>query len=162
VLTANLGRGPFGVSVQNVAPPASTANAQFLMNFQVGINTSAAETITVAIDSVSTKALAIDAETINISTLEDASKAGTALRLATDSVSLFRARLGSMQNRLQYAGDNVSMQSENEEAARSSIMDLDVAAEMSRLVSSQVLRDLGVSMIAQANRMPQSLMKLFE
>jgi flagellin len=54
------------------------------------------------------------------------------------------------------------MQSENEEASRSSIMDLDVAAEMSRLVSSQVLRDLGVSMIAQANRMPQSLMKLFE
>ena len=50
----------------------------------------------------------------------------------------------------------------HEEAARSAIMDLDVAAEMSRLVSGQVLRDLGVSMIAQANRMPQSLMKLFE
>ena len=162
VLTGNLGRGAYGVSVQTVAPPASTESAQFHMNFQVGINSNPSETIAVTIDSVTSQALGVDAASINISTLEDASKAGTALRLATDNIGLYRARVGSMQNRLQYAGDNVAMQSENEEASRSAIMDLDVAAEMSRLTSSQVLRDLGVSMVAQANRMPQSLMKLFE
>ncbi len=162
VLTGNLGRGPYGVSVQTVAPPAATESGQFRMNFQVGINSSPSETLQVTIDSVTSKALGVDADAINISTIEDASKAGTALRLATDNIALYRGRLGSMQNRLQYAGDNVSMQSENEEASRSAIMDLDVAAEMSRLVSSQVLRDLGVSMIAQANRLPQGLMKLFE
>jgi len=162
VLTGNLGRGPYGVSVQTVAPPAATESGQFRMNFQVGINSNPSETLEVTIDSVTSKALGVDPASINISTIEDASKAGTALRLATDNIALYRGRVGSMQNRLQYAGDNVGMQSENEESSRSAIMDLDVAAEMSRLVSSQVLRDLGVSMIAQANRLPQGLMKLFE
>jgi len=162
VLTGNLERGPYSVSVQTVAPPAATESGQFKMNFQVGIGARPTDSIALTIDSVTSTALGVDLESINIGTIEDASKAGTAIRLATDNIALFRSRIGSMQNRLQYAGDNVSMQTENEDASRSAIMDLDVAAEMSRLTSSQVLRDLGVSMVAQANRMPQSLMKLFE
>jgi len=50
---------------------------------------------------------------------------------------------------------------ENAEAARSTLMDLDVAAEMSSFTSNQILQQAGVSMLAQANQMPQNLLRLF-
>ena len=51
---------------------------------------------------------------------------------------------------------------ENSEAARSQLMDLDVAKEMANFVSKQILVQAGVSMLAQANQLPQNLMRLFQ
>ena len=48
------------------------------------------------------------------------------------------------------------------ESARSSLMDLDMAGEMSSFVSKQILLQAGVSMLAQANQMPQTLLRLFQ
>jgi len=57
--------------------------------------------------------------------------------------------------------EHVSLVMENAEAARSTLMDLDVAAEMSSFTSNQILQQAGVSMLAQANQMPQNLLRLF-
>ena len=51
---------------------------------------------------------------------------------------------------------------ENTEASRSALMDLDIAAEMTRFTSKQILVQSGVSMLAQANQMPQNLLRLFQ
>ena len=162
VLSASEDRGAFVPKIDTIAPPASTESAQFRMRFQVGINPKPVESIEVEIDSVTARALGVDADSVDIMSLDNAVEAITAVRAAIDNVAYYRARIGASQNRLQSASDAVTIERDNEEAARSSIMDLDIAAEMSRLVSAQVLRDLGVSMMTQANRIPQSLMKLFE
>jgi flagellin len=51
---------------------------------------------------------------------------------------------------------------ENIEAARSSYLDLDVAAEMATFTSKQILVQAGVSMLSQAKQAPESLLKLFQ
>lgn len=62
-----------------------------------------------------------------------------------------RAGFGAMQSRFQYTIDNLAVQAENIELARSQIMDVDVAEEVSQLSKSQILQDVGTSVLAQAN-----------
>jgi flagellin len=51
---------------------------------------------------------------------------------------------------------------ENTEAARSALLDLDVAQEMSNFTSKQILVQAGVAMLSQANQLPQNLLRLLQ
>ena len=51
---------------------------------------------------------------------------------------------------------------ENLDAARSTLLDVDMAAEMTKFTSLQVLTQAGVAMLAQANQMPQNLLQFFD
>ena len=73
-----------------------------------------------------------------------------------------RALVGASQNRLNFASANIATTTENTEAARSNLMDLDIASEMSTFTSKQILVQAGVAMLAQANRTPEMLLKLFQ
>ena len=92
----------------------------------------------------------------------NADAASAALSLAIDTLNTARANVGASQNRLEFAAANVSTAVENQEAARSSLLDLDIAAEMTKFTSKQILVQAGVSMPAQANQMPQNLIRLFQ
>jgi flagellin len=81
---------------------------------------------------------------------------------AIDDIQTYRATIGASQNRIEFAAANIATVTENTEAARSQLMDLDVAAEMSNFVSKQILVQAGVSMLAQANQLPQNLLRLFQ
>ena len=59
-----------------------------------------------------------------------------------------------------YVSSNLASSIENSEAARSELLDLDIASEMTSFTSKQILMQAGVSMLAQANQMPQNLLKL--
>ncbi|HXG81952.1 MAG TPA: flagellin [Sphingomicrobium sp.] len=127
--------------------------------FKLGTGTTAdVDTVTIAIDSVSTKALGLDGSTI--ADTEGADEALTNISKAIDRLNTARANIGASQNRLEFAAANLSTTIENQEAARSALLDLDVAAEMTRFTSKQVLMQAGVAMLAQANQMPQNLMRL--
>jgi flagellin len=129
------------------------------LSFQVGHDTTANDSIEVDIADISKTALSIGSN--SVSALSAATTAITAINTAIDTIATARASLGASQNRLEFAGANVATQMENAEAARSTLMDLDVAAEMSAFTSNQILQQAGVSMLAQANQMPQNLMRLF-
>ena len=58
--------------------------------------------------------------------------------------------------------DRIATAMENTEAARSNLLDLDVAAEMTKMTSKQILVQAGVAMLAQANQTPQMLLRLFQ
>ena len=73
-----------------------------------------------------------------------------------------RSSVGASQNRLQFAADNLSTTVENVDAARSSLLDLDIAAEMTTFTSKQILEQTGIAMLAQANQLPQALLRLFQ
>jgi flagellin len=51
---------------------------------------------------------------------------------------------------------------QNNEAARSNLMDLDVASEITKFTSAKVLSQIGVSTLSQANQLPEQLTRLFQ
>lgn len=71
-----------------------------------------------------------------------------------------RTYLGGLQNRLENTVTNLTIQSENTAVSESRISDVDVAQEMQNFVRNQVLTQSAVSMLAQANSMPQMVMSL--
>jgi flagellin len=129
------------------------------LKFQVGHANTANDSIEVKIDGIDTTDLSMASKVV--SSYSDATTALAAINTAIDTIATSRAKLGASQNRLEFAAANVATQMENAEAARSTLMDLDVAAEMSTFTSNQILQQAGVSMLAQANQMPQNLLRLF-
>jgi len=93
-------------------------------------------------------------------TRENASSLISALDNALGSISSSRATLGAAQNRLQHTIANLSTTAENLSASNSRIRDVDVATESSNMAKNQVLEQAGVSVLAQANQLPQLALKL--
>jgi len=91
---------------------------------------------------------------------DDASSLITALDSALGSISSSRATLGAAQNRLQHTIANLGTTSENLSASNSRIRDVDVATESSNMSKNNVLEQAGVSVLAQANQLPQLALKL--
>jgi len=129
------------------------------LKFQVGHSHTTNDSIEVKIDGIDTTDLSVTGKAVD--TYANATTALSAINTAIDTIATSRAKLGANQNRLEFAGANIATQMENAEAARSTLMDLDVAAEMSIFTSNQILQQAGVSMLAQANQMPQNLLRLF-
>jgi flagellin len=128
------------------------------LSFQVGSNSGD----TLAVTALATKA---DSVTLTTSTVDvtSAAKATTsllAIDVAITAVSTQRANLGAVQNRLQHTVNSLSVAAENASAAESRIRDTDMAKEMTAFTRSQILSQAGVSMLAQANSAPQSVLKL--
>ena len=71
-----------------------------------------------------------------------------------------RSYLGSMQNRLSFTMSNLTSQTQNIEASRSSIEDADFAVEATDLVKNQILAQSGTAMLAQASSISQDILSL--
>jgi flagellin len=85
-----------------------------------------------------------------------------AIDTALDEVNNTRATFGAAQNRFEAVISNLQVASENTAAARSRIMDADFAAETANLSRTQILQQAGTAMVAQANQLPQSVLKLIQ
>ncbi|XID91009.1 flagellin [Paenibacillaceae bacterium WGS1546] len=91
--------------------------------------------------------------------LSSASSIG-AIETAIEAVSTERAKLGAMQNRLEYTSNNLGTTVENLTAAESRIRDTDMAKEMVELTKNQILLQSSQAMLAQANSAPQGVLSL--
>ncbi|MEX0834751.1 MAG: flagellin, partial [Nitriliruptor sp.] len=152
-------------------------------NFQVGAN--ANQTVNVFIDSVEASSLGTaatgvttggslgisaangvggvkvyDADTSTSATEEDIANALLILDQSIGDVSANRATLGAFQNRMESTIRNVSVATENLQAAESRIRDVDMAAEMVDFTRHQIMQQAGTAMLAQANQVPQSVLSL--
>ena len=81
-------------------------------------------------------------------------------RSALDQINRVRSSLGAVTNRLEGTIANLSVASENLKTAESRMRDADIALETSEFTQGQVLLQAGVSVLAQANLLPQSLLSL--
>ncbi|AQT66885.1 Flagellin [Anaerohalosphaera lusitana] len=97
---------------------------------------------------------------IHIGTEDGAVAALTAIDSAIKEKDTARAAFGYKMNRLESTNSVLNIQSENLKTAESRISDVDVATEMAKMTRNQVLAQAGVSMLAQANGMPQMAMSL--
>ncbi len=110
-------------------------------------------------NSVSTYTGAI---TIDITDMDKASAAADALRQVSNYVSDERGRMGALQNRLEHTVNNLTTASENTSAANSRIRDTDMAKEMIKYTSTNVITQAAQAMLAQANTQPQNVLQLLQ
>ncbi len=73
-----------------------------------------------------------------------------------------RAKLGALQSRFETTISALNITSENLSASRSRILDADFAAETANLSRTQILQQAGTAMVAQANQIPQGVLKLLQ
>ncbi len=137
-----------------------TGTSELELDFKLGTGTASQDSLTFTLDGISANTLGITGQ--DISTESSASASLEAINNAIDTLNEFRADLGANQNRLEFASDNLNVSIENAEASRSTLLDLDIAAEMTKFSSKQVLMQSGVAMLAQANQMPQNLLRLLQ
>ena len=147
----------FGTTIIGTATNADQTDFSFKLGSGAVANV---DDVTVSVGAISASALGLNGG--DIATKANADTASAAIGTAIDRLNTARAGIGAAQNRLEFAADNLSTTIENGEAARSSLMDLDVASEMTAFTAKQVLTQSGVAMLAQANQMPQNLLKLFQ
>jgi len=128
------------------------------VTFQVGLNNASSDQIKVSFGS------------LDLGSLSSASLSGTSASAALSSlktiddaiktVSDSRSNFGSAMNRLQVATSNIQTMKANLSAANSRIVDVDVAEETAKMSRNQVLTQAGVSVLAQANQIPQTALGL--
>ena len=130
-------------------------------DFKVGTGVIATQdSIVISITSITVAQLGLTSQ--DVTSQSQADLASVAISNAIDTLQTARAEVGAAQNRLEFAAANIATTVENTEAARSGLMDLDVAAEMTTFTSKQILVQAGVAMLAQANQLPQNLLRLFQ
>ncbi len=101
-------------------------------------------------------------ENIDIGTQQGAWLALKKIDSAIDQINGARATLGAMQSRFENAVNNIDIQTENLSAARGRIVDADFAKETANLSRTQILQQAGTAMVAQANQLPQQVLKLLQ
>jgi len=134
---------------------SGTANQ---LDFQVGMNNTANDRISMSISTTSTTGLGINDD--SLATSSQAQAAVTALDAALKTVNTERATLGATQNRLEMTLSNLGNMYENLSAADSRLRDVDVAEEAAAMSRAQILNQAGTSVLAQANQIPQSALSL--
>lgn len=99
---------------------------------------------------------------IDISTREGANEAMTIVDSAISQIDAERSNLGAVQNRFESTISNLQNISENLSAARSRILDADIAKETSEMTKQNILQQAGVSVLSQANQQPQLVLSLLQ
>ena len=137
------------------------------MDFQIGANTSADDLISIATTNMTT-ATDISAVTISTAVIDASASVGAIgtvidnIDLALDLVNNTRATFGATQSRFDAIISNLQQSVENKSAARSRIMDADFAAETAAMSRGQILQQAGTAMVAQANQLPQQVLRLLQ
>ena len=99
---------------------------------------------------------------IDISTQDNAQSAIDIIDKALGKIDSQRGDLGAIQNRFESTIANLQNISENVSAARSRILDADIAQETSNMTKQNILQQAGVSILAQANQAPQLALSLLQ
>ncbi len=100
--------------------------------------------------------------TIDVSTVDGATRALKIIDSALAAVNGQRASFGALQSRFETSIANLNTSSENMSASRSRIQDADFASETANLSRAQILQQAGTAMVAQANQIPQGVLSLLK
>jgi flagellin len=100
--------------------------------------------------------------TIDVSSVEGSTRALKVVDAALAATNGQRAAFGALQSRFETAIANLQTSAENMTASRSRIQDADFAAETANLSRAQILQQAGTAMVAQANQIPQGVLKLLQ
>jgi len=132
--------------------------------FHIGANKD--QDVVVTLNSMDAKELGVAGKekdkSLSVTKQEDANNAIVNFDKAIEIVSQERARYGALQNRLEHGINSLKLASENLQAAESRIRDTDIAKEIVEFSKNRIISHSGTSMLAQANVMPQDVIKLID
>jgi flagellin len=147
-----------------VATSDVTVDSSSALTFQVGANSN--QTMTLSIGDMDASSLGVageDADTgLDMSTVDNASDALTAIDAAIKKVSAERSNLGAVQNSLESNINNLDTESENLTSAESNIRDTDMASEMAEYTKLSVITQAATAMLSKANQQPQQVLTLLQ
>ena len=163
------GTGDFVPSISHFRNETSSGN--FVAFFQAGAN--ANQGISYDFENVSRAVSAAAATVSTISALVATPSAGSGIgagadvtqliawvQASLDDVNSVRANLGAVQNRMDYTMRSLDISSENLQDSESRVRNADMAREMMRFTMSNVLQQASISMLSQANQMPNNLLQI--
>ncbi len=138
-----------------------SSGAASTVTFQVGLNNAANDQIQVAFNNIDLSG-ATNAANAKVSGTDNANAltALSSIDTAIAAVSKQRSGFGAAMNKLGVASNNIQTMKLNISAANSRIVDVDVAQETASMARNQVLTQAGISVLAQANQLPQFAMNL--
>lgn len=128
------------------------------MTLHIGANEH--QNMDVRIQEISSESLYID--DVDVTTVTGADRAISALDDAIAMVSDARSKIGAYENRLEYATSSLDTFEENMTDAMSRLTDVDMAEEMTNYTQYNVLQQAGVSVLSQANDLPQNVLSLLQ
>lgn len=130
------------------------------LTFQIGANGVEDQRVTLSVGDMSSTSIGVGGA--DVSTQDAANKAIDMVDAAVKTVSMQRAGLGALQNRLEYTVNNLTTTNENLTAAESQIRDTDMATEMINYTKNNILQQASQAMLAQANQQPQAILQLLQ
>jgi flagellin len=128
------------------------------MTIQVGANQY--QTIDIRIPETSSESLYLD--TIKVTEYQGPERAMVTLDEAINTLNSTRSRIGAFQNRLEYASNSLAETNENMTSAYSTLIDTDMAEEMTTYTQANVLEQASISVLSQANDIPQTVLSLLQ
>lgn len=135
------------------------------LTFQVGANVTANDSIDITTKNLTTDTAITTVTGASIGSASDATAIATVITdidSAIDEINSQRATFGASQNRFNSVVSNLQTSVENQSAASSRITDADFAAETANMSRAQILQQAGTAMVAQANQLPQSVLRLLQ
>ena len=155
---ANLGTGTATGSNESYGKLTLTSNSDIV----IAGNTPGNAGLTAGTNAVSTVGTGTTIASTDISTVTGANAALASVDNALTTISTSRSSLGAIQNRFESIVSSISTSVENLSAARSRIRDADFAQETAALTRNQILQQAGVSILSQANALPQLALSLLQ
>ncbi len=147
--------------IQNALNGAFGSGSEGGVDVQVGVLST--DKIAIQLDSVKSNALYVDNDGAAV-TMDlvsgDIGDIQEALDNAIKTVTARRADVGALQSRFGYAAAALEVSVQNLDAARAQFLDPDISEESTNFAKSQVLQQAAISVLAQANQIPQNLLKL--
>lgn len=126
------------------------------MTIQIGANQY--QQMDVRIPEISVESLYLD--TVDITIAGGSDRALDTLDEAIAYTTQVRSRIGAFQNRLDYASNSLGETSEDMTGAYANLMDTDMASEMTEYSAQNILNQAGISVLSQANDLPQQVLSL--
>lgn len=127
---------------------------------QIGGSTQAGEVLDVERYYIGSKELQLDRT--NFSTVEKGQKSVEYIENAIEAVSKVRASFGAAYMHLDHTHNNLSVTSENMQAAESQIRDTNMAEEITKYTSSNIVLQSSNRMLTNANNLPQTILELLK
>ena len=128
------------------------------MPIQIGANEG--QLMDICIPEVSSETLNLDM--LDFSSSDASGKSIGVIAEAISKVSKVRSQLGAYENRLEYSVTSLDISEENMTAAFARIRDVDMAEEMTNYTQLNVMQQAGISMLAQANQMPEKILQVLQ
>ncbi len=142
-----------GITLLNSAAASEAVSIQFGKGSNDKLDITSSNMTSAAATGLNITGLSIEATGCALTAL-------TRLDQAISDKDTARAKFGYKMNRLEGTIAVLNIQAENLQAAESRVSDVDVATEMANMTRNQVLAQAGISMLAQANAMPQMALSL--